>query len=80
MASAYAPTTTTPTASDQVRDAFAQAAYQGLLPRDRWAAAQALVCAYDDADEEGRDAIAEAITRMSREIAAESDNVVRLAA
>ena len=48
-----------------VRDAFAQAAYAGRLPRDRWVEAQGLVGAYDGApDDAGRLAAARSMATI----------------
>lgn len=35
-----------------IRDAFAQAAYAGEIPRDRWIEAQNMVARYDDATDD----------------------------
>ena len=56
-----------PTSDAQTtRDAFGQAAYCGLLPRDQWLAAQELVNRFDDAgDADDRAAIADLMTAMT---------------
>ncbi len=54
------------TNADEIRTAFGQAAYAGLLPRDQWAAAQKLVGDYDDAtDDAARAAIASRMLAMA---------------
>lgn len=54
------------TNADEIRTAFGQAAYAGLLPRRHWIAAQNLVSAYDDAsDDVARAAIASRMLAMA---------------
>jgi hypothetical protein len=54
------------TNADEVRTAFGQAAYSGLLPRAQWTTAQRLVGDYDDAtDDAARAAIASRMLAMA---------------